>query len=278
MNSESDESESESWWDSGRGWKALAIGPWAAPVVVIMKFGFSGAPDNVTSFLFPLVLSYAYACTFVFGVPLYLLLRALKLTAVWWASALGLIVGSVVVYLLFARVGSKEAITFAIEYGGPPGAAVGALLWWIARPDRPGAPGEEISLPKWDWNTARVPIGFLIAALAAPVIVGLAFAPAIPGTDFSPFLVYPVTLIFSVAVFRILGELKLTTLWITMVAGCAVGVTTLFVFAILSADPSRALVEQYGLVGATFALSGAAVGAIFWLIARPDRQGVVHTS
>jgi hypothetical protein len=41
----------------------------------------------------------------------------------------------------------------------------------------------------------------------------------------------------------------------------------------MGADPSSALVGRSGfLVSFLFALSGAAVGTIFWVIARPDRQ------
>lgn len=266
--------ESGSWWDSGRGWKAFAIAPLAAPLVVVLKFGLSGAPDNVAAFFFPIALAYAYAGTFLFGLPFYLLLRALKLTAFWWAPAVGLVVGSAMALILFLSIGARnlEAITEAIKYGGPPGAAVGALLWLIGRPDRPDAPGEELSLPKWNWNTARMPTGLLVAALASPMIVGLIFAPVIPGTEFSPFLTYPVTLIISVAVFRIMRELNLTKLWIVVVAGCAIGLATLLIFAILSTNPSNTLVAQYGFASVVFVLSGAVVGAIFWLIARPDRH------
>jgi hypothetical protein len=94
-------------WDSGREWKAFAIAPLIAPVVVGIQFGFAGAPNSVVVFIAPLVLVMAYAGTVVFGRPLYSLLRALKLTAFWLAPIAGIFVGFVVVYIFFLVINIK---------------------------------------------------------------------------------------------------------------------------------------------------------------------------
>ena len=93
-------------------------------------------------FLFAsLFASYAYLGTFLLGLPLYLLARARGWTAIWTAALGGFIAGAL---LIFATLTSGKpfgpAITtggtmLALVLGGPAGAAVGTVLWLIARPD-----------------------------------------------------------------------------------------------------------------------------------------------
>lgn len=273
MNQEAD--EPESWWDSGRRWKAIAIAPLAAPLIVSVKFGSSGAPDSVIAYIAPIVLALAYSGTIVFGLPLYLLLRAFRLTAFWLAPVAGIVVGFAVMFLFLLGIGTKglEAVTEAIQHGGPPGAAVGALFWLIARPDRPDPSDDELVLPKFNWNTTRVLVAFLAAPVALPVIVALVYMPFIPGMRFEPFFAYPIALLMSVPLFRILRELRLTGFWTAAVAGCAIGLATSLVLSIMGIELSSALAEQpRSLILLVFTLSGSVLGAIFWLIARPDRQ------
>jgi len=78
---------------------------------------------------FSLMLS--YFGIFLFGLPLYLLLRAYKLTAFWLAPVVGFVAGFAMMGLASSWLGLP-----LVSVAGPSGAAVGALLWLIARPDR----------------------------------------------------------------------------------------------------------------------------------------------
>jgi len=79
--------------------------------------------------LFVIIAFNAYASTFIIGAPVYLFLRARGLTAFWIAPAIGFAVGILVTAPIF---GMQLAATVV----GPLGAAVGAVLWLIDRPDR----------------------------------------------------------------------------------------------------------------------------------------------
>lgn len=94
-----------------------------------------------------------YLGTVLLGPPVYLALRARKLTAFWIAPLAGFVVGVgmlclflIVLSLSFGQnfgtaLASLDSSQFkaAVAFGGLPGAAVGALLWLIARPDRVAA-------------------------------------------------------------------------------------------------------------------------------------------
>lgn len=273
--------EPMSWWESGRTCKAFAIAPLAAPLLVSLKFGFAGAPGSVVTYIAPIALAVAYVGTLLFGLPLYSLLRALRLTTFWLAPVAGFLLGIATMLLVFVVIGARniDMLSEATREGGAPGAAVGALLWLIARPDRQEQPGEKISLPKWDWNTARVPIAFLVAPLAIPMLVTLTFVPLVPSVGFNSLIAYPIALLLSVPPFRILCESKLTGFWAMTTTGAAVGLATFFVLAMLSGGLLSALAEQSRfLILAIFGLSGAVAGTIFWAIARPDRDVVPSSS
>jgi hypothetical protein len=94
---------------------------------------------------------FAYSGVAAFGTPVFLLLRASKRTAFWIAPALGFAVG-VATWLVFIvlfglslgdswsfvshDLASNSAHLWAFLPTGALGAAVGATLWLIARPDR----------------------------------------------------------------------------------------------------------------------------------------------
>jgi hypothetical protein len=142
--------ELTSWWNDVRIGMAFVVAPLAAPVVVSMKFGFSGEPENTISIVAPTSLVLGYLGIILLGPPVYLALRALKLTAFWIAPLAGFAVGvgmlCLFLIMLPLNLGQNLAtalasldyglLKMAVEDGGPPGAAVGAILWLIARPDR----------------------------------------------------------------------------------------------------------------------------------------------
>jgi hypothetical protein len=115
-----------------------------------MKFGFPGEPENTISIVAPTSLVLGYLGIILLGPPVYLALRALKLTAFWIAPLAGFAVGvgmlCLFLIMLPLNLGQNLAtalasldyglLKMAVEDGGPPGAAVGAILWLIARPDR----------------------------------------------------------------------------------------------------------------------------------------------
>jgi hypothetical protein len=87
----------------------------------------------------------AYAGTFVFGVPAYLVLRAWRLTAFWIAPITGFVAGWLAWHLAFAlfavALGNSpsevsDSGSDAARIGGLSGAIIGAIIWLIARPDR----------------------------------------------------------------------------------------------------------------------------------------------
>lgn len=142
--------ELTSWWNDVRIWMAFVVAPLAAPVVVIMTFGISGELENAISIVAPASLVLGYLGTILLGPPVYLALRALKLTAFWIAPLAGFAVGvgTLCLFLIWLPLSFGQNLATAlasldhgqfkaaVEFGGPPGAAVGALLWLIARPDR----------------------------------------------------------------------------------------------------------------------------------------------
>lgn len=139
--------ELTSWWNDVRVWMAFAIAPMAAPLVVSIKFGFAGAPESVIFLFARISLVLGYLGTVFFGLPIYFLLRAVKLTTFWLAPPAGFAMGVGMMCLFLIglplSLGQNLAAALAsfdfkeaVEFGGIPGAAVGALLWLIARPDR----------------------------------------------------------------------------------------------------------------------------------------------
>ena len=145
------------------------------------------------------------------------------------------------------------------------------------------------------WNTIRVPVAFLVAPLGAPITVILIFAlqflvfllaepmAAVSALFDSPegtfvdavalllfpiaasLLAYPITLVIGMPLYRILLKLEKTEFWIAPGLGCSIGLVLCLVLAL-----SVGNLPVFAVVLST--LSGAAIGTIFWLIARPDRK------
>jgi len=108
-------------------------------------------PSGYASYLIGVVYSavISFNAVFLLGLPAYLFLRAMKWTAFWIAPLMGFMVAAIawsVVALLFglafgqglsfSLLLSADSVHFFLWPLGPLGAAVGALLWLIGRPDR----------------------------------------------------------------------------------------------------------------------------------------------
>lgn len=126
---------SKSRWNAQRTPIAFLLAPLAVPLIWTVYVA-SSAPNGSTSpglaFQgFFLVFSISALCTYigviVFGVPIYLFLRAYGLTAFWIAPVVGFMAGALMLSIFGA--------TPALMVGGPLGAVVGTILWLIARPD-----------------------------------------------------------------------------------------------------------------------------------------------
>lgn len=104
---------------------AFGIAPLAVPLIVGMSVGF----DAMIA-IFSLMSS--YFVTLLFGLPLYAFLRARGYTNFWLAPIAGLVAGVATTHLAHSWLGLP-----VMPIAGVAGAAVGALLWIIARPDRP---------------------------------------------------------------------------------------------------------------------------------------------
>ncbi len=139
--------ELTSLWDNVRSWVAFVIAPLAVPVIASLTARYFDATQDWLNVIVSISLMAGYLGTFLIGLPLYLLLRAFNLTAFWLAPAIGFVVGFAMTYLVALSLGvepemvrsgfwSRTLFGAAIQFGGPAGAVVGALLWLIARPDR----------------------------------------------------------------------------------------------------------------------------------------------
>ena len=106
----------------------------------------------IVTFLFWLPIS--YIATLLVGVPVYRFLCARNFTAFWMAPAAGFISGTAVIIVSYFLVMvilrlhlspmDKDTTILtvlpgALLMGGLPGAASGAIVWLIARPDRQSA-------------------------------------------------------------------------------------------------------------------------------------------
>jgi hypothetical protein len=136
----SDDTPTSEWWDEIRVTIAFLVAPSVVPLILAVhpsSFGLSTAVAPVIA----VALVVSYVATGAFGAPLYLLLRAQNVTAFVIAPAAGLIAGMIVMSMLPGGFVSSSAL----QFGALTGAAVGAVLWLIARPDRPArpAPGEQ---------------------------------------------------------------------------------------------------------------------------------------
>lgn len=130
---------------------------------------------------------------------------------------------------------------------------------------------------------AVAPLAVLIIALVGTALVEPSpmslLGAVLTGVGLLPF-VYTGTLLFGVPVYRFLYSRHLTAFWIAPIAGFAAGTAAFIFFFVLAAiilgvySSIDELTTLDGLLlGAFFfgGLLGASIGAIVWLIARPDR-------
>lgn len=122
-----------------RTWIAFMVAPLVVPFMVMVYFGSFGPALPLWLFIGFISSFYTYAGVFILGAPIYLLLRACKLTAVWIAPVAGALVGGVVVGGLVAvEKGLMYGVHLGEMIGAPSGAMVGLVFWLIARPDLQG--------------------------------------------------------------------------------------------------------------------------------------------
>jgi hypothetical protein len=135
----------------------------------------------------------------------------------------------------------------------------------------------------------RVVIAFFLAPLSVPLsmLLILAFSGVnTAGTMMIPIFAvvasYGGTFVFGVPAYSVLKGRGVTAAWAAVATGLAIGGITWVLFSVL-----LPLFLGQGLSGARFALTdrsimsgvlwpggveGALVGAVYWLIARPDRR------
>lgn len=137
--------------DMSRSRTAFLVAPLAVPIIMAVRL-YPVAMSSPSWFVVALCLSaiIAYAGTFVFGVPAYLWLRARKWTAFWIAPIVGFVAAAlaycafIALFMLRTSLSDLPSRLSSVLHEvlwpyGPMGAAVGALLWLIARPDRAGS-------------------------------------------------------------------------------------------------------------------------------------------
>jgi hypothetical protein len=132
-----------SWWDDAKTPMAFLVAPLAVPLVMvwILSAPLNGLDRGTTMLVSGIA---AYLGVFL-SLPVYLYLQTQEAPTFWLGPVIGFTMGvmtSYVVYFLFGYtlIGSLADSVVgrdAYGFGGPSGAVVGAILWLIARPDRP---------------------------------------------------------------------------------------------------------------------------------------------
>ena len=111
---------------------AFCVAPIAVPLIAAVYLASTSPPgDNLSAFVVVVSALVAYAGTFLLGVPLYLFLRSQNASAFLIAPVFGFVAGALVMFVMLGRDMSSGTLLF----GCLSGAAVGAILWLIARPD-----------------------------------------------------------------------------------------------------------------------------------------------
>lgn len=134
------------------------------------------------------------------------------------------------------------------------------------------------------WRDERTPIAFLVAPLAVPLLIGIQTAYHTLANDAAlhtelflillgtvALVAYGGVIIFGIPAYLLLRARKLTAFWLAPAIGFIVGAmvhAASFAFIVPSMPPANMLLGAVKFGGPL----GAVVGAILWLIARPDRQ------
>lgn len=133
---------------------AFAVAPLAVPVLLVPYLWSMNTQPGMLVLSLEIGVVFAYFGCFVFGVPAYLFLAKRGWTAFWIAPSLGFVAGAVawigfaVLFPLLLETGiagmwrslrDPATLKGMVWPGGVLGAAVGVLLWLIARPDQKSA-------------------------------------------------------------------------------------------------------------------------------------------
>ena len=142
-----------------------------------------------------------------------------------------------------------------------------------------------MSTPSWD--AVRTPIAFLVAPLAVPFLLTALLQPP-PGVVqywlwpvqfYSAVVAYAGVVIFGVPIFLLLRKRKLTAFWISPLAGFMVGAIMIYILVAIPLGVRAVLGdhEMFAFAIKFAATPGAVVGAILWVIARPDLRADQHS-
>jgi hypothetical protein len=132
------------WWDEARTPVAFIVSPLAVPLVIACLLSLPlNHPISLTTMVVGMFM--AYVGGFALGLPIYRYLQAREAMTFWLAPIIGFAMGAITTYVVYflcgyTLIGSlADSIVRrdAFGFGGPSGAVVGAILWLIARPDRP---------------------------------------------------------------------------------------------------------------------------------------------
>jgi len=114
---------------------AFMLAPLVVPVVTGLYIGRELDSTGIFGLLIVLIATVAgYVGTLVIGLPLYVLLRKHNATAFLFAPVSGAVIGAVTMWLVWS-VGDLDRLRDFWGFGALIGAAVGTVLWLIARPD-----------------------------------------------------------------------------------------------------------------------------------------------
>jgi hypothetical protein len=145
-------------WNIHRRWGsrtvlAFLVAPlWVPAATTLLAIGTFPYAEQRGIYIITIIAAiFAYGATAMLGLPAFLILRARGHTAFWFASALGFGVGVITwaIFMILLGLSLGNSWTFVTHdivnnpaqrlifpLTGALGAAVGATLWLIARPDR----------------------------------------------------------------------------------------------------------------------------------------------